>query len=84
MLQIEYVFSDKTGTLTENQMVFKKAYFGDRAYGKHSSKLPDGIQVNVHSNPNTTKLPLMETHSQPSFDFRDAALYTHARKYSAN
>jgi P-type E1-E2 ATPase len=38
--QIEYVFSDKTGTLTSNVMEFKKMTAGMNAYGtgKKSSK----------------------------------------------
>jgi phospholipid-transporting ATPase len=31
--QIQYVFSDKTGTLTKNQMEFKIALIGDYVYG---------------------------------------------------
>ena len=31
--QIEYVFSDKTGTLTKNQMEFKIALIGNHVYG---------------------------------------------------
>lgn len=31
--QIEYVFSDKTGTLTENQMVFRRCLINDKVYG---------------------------------------------------
>lgn len=31
--QIEYVFSDKTGTLTSNIMEFKKMTAGNNAYG---------------------------------------------------
>lgn len=33
MGQIQYVFSDKTGTLTKNQMEFKIALIGDYVYG---------------------------------------------------
>jgi len=32
--QIEYIFSDKTGTLTQNIMEFKKMCIGDTSYGK--------------------------------------------------
>lgn len=31
--QVKYVFSDKTGTLTENIMVFKKCSVMGRVYG---------------------------------------------------
>ena len=31
--QIQYVFSDKTGTLTCNQMVFKKLYLKGEIFG---------------------------------------------------
>jgi len=33
MGQINFIFSDKTGTLTKNQMVFAKAFISDRDVG---------------------------------------------------
>ena len=30
--QIDYLFSDKTGTLTENEMIFKQFYFNGMIY----------------------------------------------------
>lgn len=31
--EVQYVFSDKTGTLTRNQMVFKKLAIGEEIFG---------------------------------------------------
>ena len=31
--QVRYIFSDKTGTLTENIMIFKKCSVGGKIYG---------------------------------------------------
>ncbi|CAK9302020.1 unnamed protein product, partial [Gordionus sp. m RMFG-2023] len=36
--QIKYVFSDKTGTLTRNEMEFKKCTIGGHVYGNRSEK----------------------------------------------
>ena len=35
--QVEYIFSDKTGTLTQNQMQFKYCVIGNTLYGNKSS-----------------------------------------------
>ena len=42
--QIKYVFSDKTGTLTENKMVFKRCTIGGRNFA-HKDKLGKNYQV---------------------------------------
>lgn len=47
--QIEYIFSDKTGTLTENQMEFKKCAIRGRVYG--SMEVPincSDVSLNPH------------------------------------
>ena len=31
--QVEFVFSDKTGTLTQNKMEFKKCHVGNKLFG---------------------------------------------------
>ena len=42
--QIEYIFSDKTGTLTQNVMEFKKASINGVPYGKAYTEALAGIQ----------------------------------------
>lgn len=37
--QIEYLFSDKTGTLTENEMIFKEFSINGSIYEEHEGKL---------------------------------------------
>jgi len=37
--QIQYIFSDKTGTLTCNEMVFNQCSIGGQVYGPHESSL---------------------------------------------
>lgn len=44
--RIAYLLSDKTGTLTQNQMIFKKLHLGTAAY---SSDTFDEIQMNLTS-----------------------------------
>lgn len=36
--QVEFVFSDKTGTLTQNKMEFKKCHVGDKIFGNPTSE----------------------------------------------
>ena len=44
--QVEFVFSDKTGTLTKNEMVFRKLVIGDEVYGEGSIEpIEDDISV---------------------------------------
>ena len=42
--QIEYIFSDKTGTLTQNLMLFKKFGAGTTSYGTDQDPGPDEPQ----------------------------------------
>ena len=36
--QVEFIFSDKTGTLTQNNMILKKCYVGEKFYGSDTNE----------------------------------------------
>lgn len=46
--QIEYIFSDKTGTLTQNVMQFKKCTIAGRSYGTDLLLLLSSIKREIH------------------------------------
>jgi phospholipid-transporting ATPase len=52
--QVQYVFSDKTGTLTENQMRFARAFAGGRAFDE--LKHPGGLAKFLAANPDQQKM----------------------------
>ena len=43
--QVEYIFSDKTGTLTQNVMSFKMCIVGMTLYGKEESDRLDKLEL---------------------------------------
>lgn len=59
--QIEYVFSDKTGTLTQNVMEFKKCTIGGKAYGEAFTEAQAGMlkrQIGDDSDNQVSKIRL--------------------------
>lgn len=52
--RISYLLTDKTGTLTQNEMVFKKIHLGTVAYGNDSFELVastiQSLSSNIHGN----------------------------------
>ncbi|XP_077989510.1 putative phospholipid-transporting ATPase IM [Glandiceps talaboti] len=49
--QIQYIFSDKTGTLTQNKMTFNKCSIGGRKYGELYDKQGQPIEITESSIP---------------------------------
>lgn len=65
--QVEYIFSDKTGTLTCNQMEFKYCIIGDTLYGQEEAK-----SQSHQPEENQTKVTAGFKHS--IFTFKDETL----------
>ena len=60
--QVEYVFSDKTGTLTCNQMEFKYCIVGNILYGKEQTVQSHGDILHMDDEDDDNYIP---PHSQP-------------------
>ncbi|CAH2292328.1 phospholipid-transporting ATPase IK [Pelobates cultripes] len=67
--QVQYVFTDKTGTLTQNVMTFKKCSIGQRMFGT-TSGTEKGFKVDFDWN----------KYADPRFQFYDQSLIDVVRK----
>jgi len=66
--QIEYIFSDKTGTLTQNIMTFNKCSIKGRSFG-------DEVITSEGTNVNAKRVDFSgNSMSEPSFEFYDQSL----------
>ncbi|XP_062410465.1 phospholipid-transporting ATPase IC [Sardina pilchardus] len=63
--QIEYIFSDKTGTLTQNVMAFKKCTISGRSYGDPTSA--EGVALDRGRPVDFSKFP----YADKKFEFSD-------------
>ncbi|TFK36361.1 hypothetical protein BDQ12DRAFT_686784 [Crucibulum laeve] len=61
--QIEYIFSDKTGTLTQNSMIFRKCSIGGKVYHGSEPEEDDGTRGKGEVKPIPPVLEKIETHS---------------------
>ena len=60
--QIEYIFSDKTGTLTQNIMEFKKCAIADKSYGLAYTSAQEGFDKRLGSVDVPAKAKYMREH----------------------
>ncbi|KAM9323815.1 phospholipid-transporting ATPase IK-like [Gastrophryne carolinensis] len=72
--QIQYIFADKTGTLTQNLMTFKKCCIGNRIFGTSSGGRHRDQEVSFQWNP----------YADPAFHFYDQTLTEELQKDLGN
>jgi phospholipid-translocating ATPase len=73
--QIEYIFSDKTGTLTQNVMEFKKAIINGQSYGEAYTEAQAGMQkrlgIDVEKEGELVRAEIAEAKVKVLKDFRE-------------
>ena len=79
--QVEFVFSDKTGTLTQNKMEFKKCFVGNKRYGDMTEQdinVGDYIGM-IESSVSVVKNYLLDFYDNNSRDNSGSDLYNFYR-----
>uniref|UniRef100_A0A1D1Z7N5 Phospholipid-transporting ATPase n=2 Tax=Anthurium amnicola TaxID=1678845 RepID=A0A1D1Z7N5_9ARAE len=81
--QVEYIFSDKTGTLTRNLMEFFKCSIGGVMYGTGTTEIEKGIAQRNGLKVNEVKKPPSSVHEK-GFNFDDSRLMRGAWRNESN
>ncbi|KAL7021489.1 hypothetical protein ACKWTF_011893 [Chironomus riparius] len=83
--QIQYVFSDKTGTLTQNIMTFNKCSINGRAYGDVIDlRTGDIIEINEHSRLNSSNSSLLHSTDLHSIGYSSSHMTTTLSSFDYN
>jgi magnesium-transporting ATPase (P-type) len=81
--QVKYIFTDKTGTLTQNQMVFRKCSVGGGVYvTKQRRPLLSGVSISSLDAINTSLLPTTFHGEDPTPN--DPPIVSHFRRLLKN
>ena len=88
--QVEYIFSDKTGTLTQNIMEFKKMWIGQFSYGQDNHD-PESRAESIDISSKSSEKDFQKFDSKksnevkweiPNVNFNDPVFFEHMRDHS--